>query len=73
MAHTQVASPDRPLELPEIPVYDVGPAFPIETARLAGRERAYAMLDAATAGVPMFALRAADAISRRWLRVRQSP
>jgi hypothetical protein len=73
MAHTQVASPDRPLELPEVPVYDVGPAFPTETARLAGRERAYAMLDAATAGVPMFALRAADAISRRWLSVRQSP
>jgi hypothetical protein len=59
-------------QLPEIPVFDVGPDFPIETARLAGRERAYAMLDAATAGVPLFALKAADAISRRWLSARPS-
>jgi hypothetical protein len=59
-------------QLPEIPVFDVGPDFPIETVRLAGQGRAYAMLDAATAGVPMFALKAADAISRRWLSARPS-
>jgi hypothetical protein len=73
MAHAQSAAGDTHDELPEIPVFDVGPDFAIETARLAGRERAYAMLDAATAGIPAFALRAADGISRRWLSARQSP
>jgi hypothetical protein len=72
MAHTQDGVTSAPHKLPEIPVFDVGPDFPIETARLAGRERAYALLDAATAGVPMFALKAADAISRRWLSARPS-
>jgi len=72
MAQTHVAVASGPDQLPEIPVFDVGPDFAIETARLAGRERAYAMLDAATAGVPMLALRAADAISRRWLSARHS-
>jgi hypothetical protein len=73
MAHTQSMATRTHDELPEIPVFDVGPDFAIETARLAGRERAYAMLDAATAGVPLVALRAADAISRRWLTRQQSP
>jgi hypothetical protein len=71
MPHAQPAAEAR--DLPEIPVFDVGPDFAIETARLAGRERAYAMLDAATAGVPLLALRFADAVSRRWLSARQSP
>lgn len=60
-------------ELPEIPVFEVGQDFPVETLRLAGRERGHAMLDAATAGVPSIALRVADAISRRWLKARHSP
>jgi hypothetical protein len=72
MAHTHVAVASGPGQLPEIPVFDVGPDFPIATARLAGRERAYAMLDAATAGIPIVALKVADAISRRWLSARQS-
>ena len=72
MGHAQQAAAKRREDLPEIPVFDVGPAFATETARLAGRERAYAMLDAATAGVPMFGLRLADAISRRWLSAQQS-
>jgi hypothetical protein len=60
-------------ELPEIPVFDVGREFPVETLRLAGPERGHAMLDAATAGVPNVALRVADAISRHWLKARHSP
>ena len=60
-------------ELPEIPVFNVGPDFPVETVRLAGREWGHALLDAATAGVPDTALRVADAISRRWLKARHSP
>jgi hypothetical protein len=73
MAHVQAADIDGDQDLPEIPVFNVGPDFAIETARLAGPKHAYAMLDAATAGVPMFALRMADAISRRWLCARNSP
>jgi hypothetical protein len=73
MADAQPAAAPTPTDLPDIPVFDVGPDFAIETARLVGRERTYAMLDAAVAGVPLFALRAADAISRRWLSARQSP
>jgi hypothetical protein len=60
-------------ELPEIPVFDVGQDFPVQTVRLAGQERGHAMLDAATAGVPSIVLQAADAISRRWLKARHSP
>jgi hypothetical protein len=60
-------------ELPEIPVFEVGPDFPVETLRLAGRERGHAMMDTANAGVPGVALRVADAISRRWLKARASP
>jgi hypothetical protein len=60
-------------ELPEIPVLDVGADFPVATARLVGRDRGYAMLDAATAGVPSLAVRVADFISRNWLKARHSP
>src|SRR5262245_22773470 len=60
-------------ELPEIPVFDVGQDFPVETLRLVGRERGDVMLDTATAGVPGIALRVSDAISRRWLKARHSP
>ena len=54
-------------------MFDVGSDFPIETVRLVGRERGYAMLDAATAGVPSVALQVADIISRSWLKARHSP
>lgn len=55
-----------PEKLPEIPVIDTGPAFPLET--LVGNERhAHALLDCATQGVPRVVLRALDAMSRRWL------
>ena len=73
MAHARPAAAITQEQLPEIPVFDVGPEFAIETARLAGRERAYAMLDAATAGIPSVALRSANGISRRWLSARRSP
>lgn len=72
MAHIQAAA-SRPDELPDIPVFDVGPDFPIETVHLAGAERGNALLDAATAGIPTIALRAADRVSRAWLNARHSP
>lgn len=59
-------------ELPEIPVFEVGQHFPVETLRLAGPERGHAMMDAATAGIPSVALRVADVISRRWLKAQNS-
>lgn len=55
------------MALPEIPVLDVGPGFPLETLE---REepRAHALLADATRYVPRAALRSLDAISRRWLQ-----
>lgn len=55
----------------EIPVIDVGPDFPWETL-IAQEERAHALLDAATRRVPERALRALDAVSRRWIARRES-
>jgi hypothetical protein len=57
--------------LPSIPVLEVGPAFPMETLE---REeaRAHALIDGATHNVPRTALRALDAISRRWLAKQDS-
>jgi hypothetical protein len=49
-----------------IPVVDVGPQFPLETLELE-TDRAHALIDGATAGVPRGALKALDAVSRRWL------
>lgn len=49
-----------------IPVHDVGPRFPLETLDLE-RARADALIDGATRGVPRSALKALDAVSRRWL------
>jgi hypothetical protein len=54
-----------------IPVHDVGPAFPLETLVLE-RARVDALIDSATRGVPRPALRALDAISRRWLAKQDS-
>lgn len=73
MAHMRAAAASTPGEVPEIPVFDVGQDFPVETVRLVGRERGHAMLDAATAGIPNIALRTADAVSRCWLKARHSP
>lgn len=52
--------------LPEIPILDVGPDFPMETLE---REeaRAHRLLDAATKIVPRQALNSLDRVSRRWL------
>lgn len=58
--------PKDPTDLPEIPVLDTGPEFPIETLEREP-ERARKLLDAATRLVPRAGLRALDAVSRRWL------
>lgn len=59
----------HPLET--IPVHDVGPHYPLETLELeAGR--AQALIDGATHGVPRAALKALDAVSRRWLAKQDS-
>lgn len=52
--------------LPEIPIIDVGPEFPMETLE---RElpRAHRLLDAATRIVPRQALTSLDRVSRHWL------
>lgn len=54
----------QPLE--RIPVLETGPAYPLETLE---REeaRAHALIDGATRHLPRAALRALDAVSRRWL------
>jgi hypothetical protein len=57
--------------LESIPVHDVGPEFPLETLVLE-RARADALIDGATRGVPRAALRALDAVSRRWLAKQDS-
>ena len=59
----------HPLEA--IPVHDVGPQFPLETLELE-RARADALIDGATQGVPLPALRGLDAVSRRWLAKQDS-
>ena len=55
----------------EIPVHDVGPPYPLETLELEPA-RANALIDGATRGVPRAALRALDAVSRRWLAKQDS-
>jgi hypothetical protein len=52
--------------LPEIPVIETGPGFPLATL-LADEARAHALFDAATRKIPVRALRLLDAVSRRWL------
>ena len=52
--------------LPNIPVVETGPSFPIETL-MADERRAQLLFDAATHRIPARALRMLDAISRRWL------
>lgn len=67
MLHRQAGN-----DLPVIPVIDVGADFPLETLEIAA-PRAYDLLDEAGAGIPRVALRAADAVSRRWLAHQRSP
>lgn len=55
-----------PTNLPEIPLFQCGPDFPFATLAAFDAE-ARALIDGATAGVPLSALRVADRISRRWL------
>ena len=57
--------------LDHIPVYNVGPRFPLETLALESG-RANALIDGATRRVPRAALRALDAVSRRWLAKQDS-
>jgi len=57
--------------LKPIPVHDVGPEFPLATLELE-EARAHALIDGATHGVPRTALRALDAVSRRWLAKQDS-
>ena len=57
--------------LEPIPIHDVGPQFPLETLELE-RARADALIDGATHGVPVPALRGLDAVSRRWLAKQDS-
>jgi len=58
----------RPMKstLPEIPITDVSGSIGIETL-MAHERRAHRLIDAATKGVPKAALRALDAVSRKWL------
>lgn len=57
--------------LDPIPVHNVGAAYPLETLELE-TARANALIDGATRGVPRSALRALDAVSRRWLAKQDS-
>lgn len=52
--------------LPSLPVISVGPDFPMATLA-AELPRANALLDLATKGVPLRALRMLDQVSRNWL------
>jgi Linear amide C-N hydrolases, choloylglycine hydrolase family len=52
--------------LPAIPVISAGPDFPVTTL-VAELPRAHALLDLATKGVPLRALRVLDQVSRKWL------
>ena len=55
------------LDLPKIPVLDVGPRFGIETLERE-LDRAHALFDQATHRVPRAVLRSLDGVSRRWLQ-----
>lgn len=68
----QSASPNPRRPLLPIPVHDVGPRFAIELIHRVG-EAGRALIDDATAGTPAFAMKLADAASRRWLRARRYP
>jgi hypothetical protein len=59
------------LDLKAIPVHRVGASFAVETLECE-RDRAVALIDGATAGVPAAALKALDAVSRRWLAKQDS-
>lgn len=72
MADAQAPVASKPGELREVPVFDVGPDFPVEALHLVGYERGYAMLDDVTAYMPNFVLSGFDRISRNWLVTHQS-
>lgn len=58
-------------DLQRIPVHDVGRAYPLETL-VREEARALALIEGATRGVPLVALKSLDAISRRWLAKQDS-
>jgi len=66
-----MAPSDQGPGLEHIPVYTVGPGYPLETLK---REeaRAHALIEGATHHVPLAALKSLDAISRRWLAKQDS-
>ena len=66
-----MAHPVETHRLVRIPVHRVGAAYPMETLE---REeaRAHALIDDATGNLPPSALKALDAISRRWLAKQDS-
>ena len=66
------STPSSTEHLPEIPVVDVGPDFPLETLN-ADRPRALLLIDGATRGVPRAVLNGLDAVSRRWLIKQNNP
>lgn len=66
MAPTEASS-----DLARIPVLEVGSAFPLETLEHE-EARARALIEGATRRVPATALKALDAISRRWLAKQDS-
>lgn len=62
----------RDSQLVHIPVIDTGPSFPRETLDGA-LDRAHALLDGATRGVPAPVLKMLDRASRRWLVRQHNP
>lgn len=60
------------MKLPAIPVIDVGPDFPAQTLK-ACEKQAHDLMNTAAGHLPKSLLRAADAVSRRWLRRWKSP
>ncbi|MEM9027483.1 MAG: hypothetical protein AAGC70_03850 [Pseudomonadota bacterium] len=70
--HVHASRSSPVVDLPEIPVLDTGPDFPLETL-LQATDRAHALMDLATRGVPRAALHALDGVSRRWLAKSTSP
>jgi hypothetical protein len=76
MAHpaaevSDVVSAIDTAHLVRIPVHSVGAAFPLETLELE-EPRAHALIDDATGNLTPVALKALDAVSRRWLAKQDS-
>ena len=64
--HTLAGKNTADVHLPEIPVLDLGPDWPIVSLQREF-ERTHALLDDAARNLPDFALKLGDVASRRWL------